>query len=39
MLPIQFDVGTDKKEILDDPLYHGWHHPRLRGEIHLKFVE
>jgi malate dehydrogenase (oxaloacetate-decarboxylating)/malate dehydrogenase (oxaloacetate-decarboxylating)(NADP+) len=38
-LPIQLDVGTDRKEILDDPLYHGWRHPRLRGEQHLKFVE
>jgi malate dehydrogenase (oxaloacetate-decarboxylating)/malate dehydrogenase (oxaloacetate-decarboxylating)(NADP+) len=24
---------------LDDPLYHGWRHPRIRGEEHLKFVE
>jgi malate dehydrogenase (oxaloacetate-decarboxylating)/malate dehydrogenase (oxaloacetate-decarboxylating)(NADP+) len=38
-LPIQLDVGTDRKEILADPLYHGWRHPRLRGETHLKFVE
>jgi malate dehydrogenase (oxaloacetate-decarboxylating)/malate dehydrogenase (oxaloacetate-decarboxylating)(NADP+) len=38
-LLIQFDVGADRKQILDDPLYHGWRHPRLRGEEHLKFVE
>ncbi|OHT00550.1 adhesin AP65-1 precursor [Tritrichomonas foetus] len=38
-LPVQLDVGTDRKEILDDPLYHGWRHPRLRGDEHLKFVE
>jgi malate dehydrogenase (oxaloacetate-decarboxylating)/malate dehydrogenase (oxaloacetate-decarboxylating)(NADP+) len=38
-LPIQLDVGTDRAEILADPLYHGWRYPRLRGEAHLKFVE
>jgi malate dehydrogenase (oxaloacetate-decarboxylating)/malate dehydrogenase (oxaloacetate-decarboxylating)(NADP+) len=38
-LPVQLDVGTDRAEILADPLYHGWRHPRLRGETHLKFVE
>jgi malate dehydrogenase (oxaloacetate-decarboxylating)/malate dehydrogenase (oxaloacetate-decarboxylating)(NADP+) len=38
-LPIQLDVGTDRKELLDDPLYHGWRNPRLRGERHLVFVE
>jgi malate dehydrogenase (oxaloacetate-decarboxylating)/malate dehydrogenase (oxaloacetate-decarboxylating)(NADP+) len=38
-LPIQLDVGTDRKEIISDPLYHGWRHGRLRGEEHLKFVE
>ncbi|KAH0795971.1 adhesin AP65-1 precursor [Histomonas meleagridis] len=37
-LPIQLDVGTDRKEILNDPLYEGWRHPRLRGDEHLKFV-
>lgn len=37
-LPVQLDVGTDRKEILDDPLYHGWRHPRLRGEEHTDFV-
>ncbi|OHT04629.1 adhesin AP65-1 precursor [Tritrichomonas foetus] len=38
-LPIQLDVGSDRKEIIDDPLYHGWRHGRLRGDEHLKFVE
>jgi malate dehydrogenase (oxaloacetate-decarboxylating)/malate dehydrogenase (oxaloacetate-decarboxylating)(NADP+) len=37
-LPIQLDVGTDRKEIHDDPLYHGWQHSRLRGAEHLAFV-
>ena len=38
-LPIQLDVGTDRKELLDDPLYHGWRHPRVRGDEHLAFME
>ena len=38
-LPVQLDVGTDREEIINDPLYHGWRHPRLRGDEHLKFVE
>ena len=37
-LPVQLDVGTDRKEIINDPLYEGWQHPRLRGDEHLKFV-
>jgi malic enzyme len=27
------------RELPDDPLYHEWCHPCLRGELHLKFVE
>jgi malate dehydrogenase (oxaloacetate-decarboxylating)/malate dehydrogenase (oxaloacetate-decarboxylating)(NADP+) len=37
-LPVQLDMGTDRKEILADPLYHGWRHPRIRGAEHTKFV-
>ena len=37
-LPVQLDMGTDRKEILADPLYHGWRHPRIRGKEHEKFV-
>lgn len=38
-LPVQLDMGTNRKEILADPLYHGWRHPRIRGPEHTKFVE
>lgn len=38
-LPVVLDVGTDREEILADPLYQGWRHPRIRGDEHEAFVE
>jgi len=38
-LPVQLDIGTDRKELLDDPLYHGYRAPRLRGEAHTALVQ
>lgn len=38
-LPISLDVGTNNQELLDDPLYLGWQHKRLRGDAYLSLVD
>ncbi|MGH6664603.1 MAG: NAD-dependent malic enzyme [Pseudolabrys sp.] len=38
-LPVLLDAGTDNASNLDDPLYIGWRHERVRGTDYDGFVE
>ena len=38
-LPIILDAGTDNQMLLDDPLYLGWRHKRVRGQEYDDFVD
>lgn len=38
-LPIELDVGTNRQDLLDDPMYLGVRHERLRGREYDAFVD
>ncbi|MCW2917201.1 MAG: NAD-dependent malic enzyme [Actinomycetia bacterium] len=39
VIPVALDVGTDNKELLNDPLYIGNRHERVRGQRYDDFID
>ena len=39
VLPVVLDVGTNRQSLLDDPLYLGNRHERVRGDRYYEFVD
>ncbi|MBV8584344.1 MAG: NAD-dependent malic enzyme [Candidatus Eremiobacteraeota bacterium] len=39
VIPVMLDVGTDNQSLLDDPLYLGYRHPRVRGASYRAFID
>ena len=38
-LPVELDVGTNRQDLIDDPLYLGVHHRRLTGAEYDEFLD
>ncbi|HEY7885191.1 MAG TPA: NAD-dependent malic enzyme, partial [Cellvibrionaceae bacterium] len=38
-LPIVLDVGCNNQQLINDPMYMGWRHPRINDEEYYAFVE
>jgi malate dehydrogenase (oxaloacetate-decarboxylating) len=38
-IPVMLDVGTDRQSLLDDPLYLGYRHRRVRGNRYRAFID
>ncbi len=38
-LPVELDVGTNRQDLIDDPLYLGVHHKRLTGTAYDEFLD
>ncbi len=38
-LPVELDVGTNRQDLIDDPLYLGVHHKRLTGAEYDEFLD
>jgi len=38
-LPVLLDVGTANPQLLDDPMYLGWRHPRVDGADYDDFID
>src|SRR5471032_3096568 len=38
-LPVVLDAGTNNPQLLNDPLYMGWRHPRITGDEYYAFVD
>lgn len=38
-LPITLDIGCNNPNLINDPMYMGWRHPRITGEEYYAFVD